>query len=123
MGSLSVARSSTGPARWEAVADGLIIAYLLAHGVIAMLIDCQSILPDVSPELFAAYEAVGLTAVVRRWGREQGDFLVLENPVWFKAFIYCEVRARAPLPDVRISRADLCSRAAHAASSARRGAR
>lgn len=88
-----IARGQMG-ARWEAIADGLIVAYLLAHGVIAMLIDCQSILPDVSPELYALYDAVGLTAVVQRWGREQGDFLVLENPVWFKAFIFCEVRSR-----------------------------
>jgi hypothetical protein len=71
--------------------DGLIVAYLLAHGVIALLCDIQSILPDANPSLHESYRAAGLVDIVQGWGRDQGDFLVLENPTWFKALIWAEV--------------------------------
>ncbi|KAJ1635561.1 hypothetical protein T492DRAFT_965301 [Pavlovales sp. CCMP2436] len=78
------------------MADAFVVAYLLAHGVLALLVDVQSILPEISPALHARYQAWGLTAVVQDWGHGQGDFLVLDNPPWFKAFIYSELIFQVP---------------------------
>ena len=44
--------------------DGILVAYLLAHGVIGLLIDIQSIVPDLSSQLYAVYQDLGLTAPV-----------------------------------------------------------
>ena len=86
-----------GAARSMKSVDGLIIIYLLAHGVIALLVDIQSILPDVAPELYERYKGVGLTAVVQQWVEQEGDFLVGANPLWFKAVIGAEVLLQVPL--------------------------
>ena len=76
--------------------DALIALYFASHFVLGYLVDIQSVLPDVSPALYAKYEAAGLTAVVQRWGEEQGDFLVLSNPLWFKSVIWFEVTLQLP---------------------------
>ncbi|KAG8463257.1 hypothetical protein KFE25_011254 [Diacronema lutheri] len=85
-----------GNPAWRRATDVLIVAYLLAHGVIALACDVQSILPDFAPGLHARYAALGLVDVVQRWGREQGDFLVLTNPPWFKALIWGELIYQVP---------------------------
>lgn len=76
--------------------DTLFAAYLLLHGVLACLVDAQSILPDVAPAIYALYESTGLTAVVAQWCAEEGDFLVKENPAWFKALIWSELFLQVP---------------------------
>ena len=45
--------------------DRMLVAYLLAHGVIGLLIDIQSIIPDLSSQLYAVYQDLGLTAPAR----------------------------------------------------------
>merc|ERR1712217_338732 len=44
----------------------------------------------------AFYESVGLTAPVAMWSRDFGDFLVKENPLWFKAVIWGELVLQLP---------------------------
>lgn len=102
--------------------DSLIVAYLLAHGVIALLVDVQSIVPDIAPSLLPLYEAAGLRAIVRSWANVHGDFLVATNPLWFKSFIGCEVRARARRPGLGrwAESATHCYRAAVVRSSSAR---
>ena len=77
--------------------DALVAIYLIAHGVIALLIDIQSILPDVAPALYEHYKSAGLTAIVQQWVQQEGDFLVGANPLWFKATIAGEVLLQVPL--------------------------
>jgi hypothetical protein len=77
--------------------DALIAAYLLAHGVIAVLVDCQAILPDAAPGLYAWYIHVGLTSVVQQWVAQQGDFLMGKRPLWFQAIVAGEVLLQVPL--------------------------
>ena len=44
--------------------DKLRVIYFVLHGVLALLIDAQSIVPDVSSDLYQMYERNGLTAIV-----------------------------------------------------------
>ena len=44
--------------------DKLRVIYFVLHGVLALLIDAQSIAPDVSGDLYQIYERYGLTALV-----------------------------------------------------------
>ena len=44
--------------------DKLRVFYFVLHGVLALLIDAQSIAPDISGDLYQIYERNGLTALV-----------------------------------------------------------
>ena len=44
--------------------DKLRVIYFVLHGVLALLIDAQSIAPDISGDLYQIYERNGLTALV-----------------------------------------------------------
>jgi len=81
----------------SAALDTLLTAYLGLHAVLALLIDVQSILPDVAPAVYALYERAGLTAVVAGWVKDEGDFLVGTNPLWFKSIVCVEILFQAPL--------------------------
>jgi|Transcript_49633 hypothetical protein len=76
--------------------DGIIAAYLLIHGVIALTVDIQGIIPDV-PSVHEYYRQAGLAAVVEQWVAQEGDFLMGERPLWFKAIIAGEVLLQVPL--------------------------
>ena len=47
--------------------DTLLTAYLAMHAALALLIDAQSVLPDLAPSVLSAYERAGLTKLVARW--------------------------------------------------------
>ena len=76
--------------------DALLATYLGLHAILALLIDVQSVLPDLAPEVFAWYEKVGLTGVVAQWAAQEGDFLVATNPLWFKAIVFGEIVMQLP---------------------------
>ncbi len=44
--------------------DKLRTFYFVLHGALALLIDAQSIVPDVSSDLYQMYERNGLTTIV-----------------------------------------------------------
>lgn len=90
------ARRAADTHTMSTLVDRLIALYFASHFVLGYLIDAQSILPDVAPSLYQLYEDVGLVALVRWWGEQEGDFLVLTNPLWFKSFIWAEVTLQLP---------------------------
>lgn len=75
------------------IIDIHLTAYLAVHAILALLIDVQSIAP---PALYALYEQAGLTAVVAQWVRQEGDFLVGENPLWFRLIVGGEIMLQVP---------------------------
>lgn len=73
--------------------DLLITVYLFLHGLLALVCDLQSVLPE---DMLTWYKRAGLYALVQDWCNEQGDFLVCENPSWFKALIISEIVLQVP---------------------------
>lgn len=74
--------------------DGILTFYLGLHAVLAILIDGQAIAPA---SLLGVYEQLGLTAVVAKWVKDESDFLVGENPLWFQSLVLSEIFVQVPL--------------------------
>ena len=77
--------------------DTVLTTYLSLHAVLALLIDAQSVLPDLAPSVLAAYQRAGLTQPVARWVADEGDFLVGSNPLWFRWIVGGEVLFQLPV--------------------------
>ena len=77
--------------------DTLLTAYLAMHAALALLIDAQSVLPDLAPSVLSAYERAGLTKPVARWVADEGDFLVGSNPLWFRWTVGGEILFQVPV--------------------------
>ena len=77
--------------------DALLTVYLSLHAVLALLIDAQSVLPDLAPSVFAAYQRAGLTKPVAQWVADEGDFLVGSNPLWWRWIIGGEIVFQVPV--------------------------
>lgn len=69
--------------------DLLFIIYFVVHIPTALLLDAQSILPR---HLFHEQ----LLKMTEGHIKSTGDPLVSTNPVWFKAFIWCELILQVP---------------------------
>ena len=78
------------------VLDGLIALYLLAHGIIAILCDCQSSSRMSHPRCTHGTRRRPSVPCSSGWSKRL-DFLVGTNPLWFKATIAGEVLLQVPL--------------------------
>lgn len=81
----------------RAAVDVVLIVYLFSHGILALLIDVQAILPDMLAGVYELYKHAGLTAVVQQWVDQQGDILMESRPPWFKAIVVGEIIFQCPL--------------------------
>ena len=77
--------------------DALLTTYFSLHAVLTLLFDAQSVLPDLAPSVFAAYQRAGLTKPVAQWVADEGDFLVGSNPLWWKWMIGGEIVFQVPI--------------------------
>jgi hypothetical protein len=78
--------------------DNAIIAYLFVHGFFAWVTDAQICLPDLlgQAKVDEIYSGLGLGGILEKWGRDHGDHLVLEKPLWFRAIVWGEICLQFP---------------------------
>eukprot|EP00879_Flechtneria_rotunda_P005752 GHRR01006053.1.p1 GENE.GHRR01006053.1~~GHRR01006053.1.p1 ORF type:complete len:169 (+),score=7.73 GHRR01006053.1:597-1103(+) len=72
--------------------DLLCVCWFLAHIPMTILFDAQSIMPA---HVLTTWPQP-LKDVLQWHIRTNGDYLVRDNPIWFVAFVWCEVAIQLP---------------------------